>query len=267
MNNRLLSKFTNELIIEESIKYKNQFEMLGDFVQRCETDGKSYLKIIEENSKSGIYSMNSLGFIQLSDANQLEILPRSSDSSSICDAKRYLCTKISEKYGINYSEIAIDENYSFIEYFITIFIRECIKIIKSGLLYGYKSVEENLSMVQGSILFAENDRRNLVHKEKMYVRHDVFTPDRAENRIIKGAVLLMMKITNSPQNSLNLKKILSYLDDVKTPTDYKIEFSRCINTRNTKKYSIVLSICKMLFEKREKNIGSYITYALFFDSL
>ena len=138
--------------------------------------------------------------------------------------------------------------------------------MKSGLLSGYKSVEENQTNVQGSILFAENIRRNLGHNERLYVRHDVFTTDRAENRLIKAAAMLLRKVTASPHNSHNLKMIISFLDEVQMPYNYAAEFSKCINTRNTKKYSTVLNICRMLLASRE-NIsfaGQYVVFAIFY---
>ena len=84
-----------------------------------------------------------------------------------------------------------------------------MKIIKSGVLSAYTSREENLTTVQGTIMFAENIRRNLVHRERLYVRHDVFTPDRAENRIIKSAALMLSKLTADAHSSHLLMEALS----------------------------------------------------------
>jgi 5-methylcytosine-specific restriction endonuclease McrBC regulatory subunit McrC len=155
---------------------------------------------------------------------------------------------------------------NFLEYFISVFAGETVKIIKSGVLSAYASREENMTAVQGTIMFAENIRRNLVHRERVYVRHDVFTPDRAENRIIKAAAAMLNKVTANSHSSHLLKEALSYLDEVRTPYDITAEFGKCINTRNTKKYSTILSICRMLFDRNEGTAfsGKYILCAQFY---
>lgn len=264
MSNRLISKFVHETVMVLTSENKNCFEQLADFANRCSTDGTDIMSVSEENGKRIIKASDYVGFVQLSDKTQIEILPHTEDD--VNQSRVLLFRRLCEHSGIQYTESDLSGEYGFMECFISVFARESMKIIKSGLLCGYTSVEENLSMVQGNILFAENSRRNLVHKERVYVRHDVFTPDRSENRLIKAAAKLMMKLSASPQNTLNLRKILSCLEDVAVPVNYRAEFSNCINTRNTKKYSTVLGLCRMLFDSSGNvvYIGRNIGYAIFF---
>lgn len=269
MSDKIISEFCGEKILELDEDNKNQFEMLADFASRCESDGKPVLIFDKKNNiiKAGDYC----GFLQLTDGTKIEILPNSIVNGRKAlryDSRKNLCRNIGGKFNISYSERFADSAQNFIEYFISIFVNESIKIMKSGLLSGYASVEENLTTVQGSIIFSENVRKNLGHSERLYVRHDVFTPDRAENRLIKAAAMLLMKLTVSPHNSHNLKMILSFLDEVKKTYNYENEFSKCINTRNTKKYSTVLNICRMLLANRENTSfsGQYVVFAIFFNS-
>ena len=46
----------------------------------------------------------------------------------------------------------------------------------------------------------------------------------------------------------------------------EVEFSKCINARNTKKYSTILNICRMLFDRNEGTAfsGKYISCAQFY---
>lgn len=264
MNKRLDSVFAGRPLLTLDSDNRNRFEQLADMALRCETEGGRVLALSEEKGRRIISSCGYTGFIQLSDRSQTEILP-SNPEENIQKAREELFTWLCESLGIRFNASDITADYGFMEYLISVFSRECMMIIKSGLLCGYASVEENLSMVQGNILFAENSRRNLVHKERVYVRHDVFTPDRAENRIIKAAAGLMMKLSDNPQNILSLRRILSCLDEVALPVNIKAEFSACINTRNTRKYSTVLALCRLLLEG-DGNIvyTGRSSYAIFF---
>lgn len=119
--------------------------------------------------------------------------------------------------------------------------------------------------MQGSILFSENIRRNLAHRERLYVRHDVFTPNRAENRLIKTAAAVLLKLVDSHKNQQELKKIIIQLDEVEICDSVERDFAACVNTRNAKKYTAVLNICRMVLQKNSSGyFGKYTTNAVFF---
>jgi 5-methylcytosine-specific restriction endonuclease McrBC regulatory subunit McrC len=97
------------------------------------------------------------------------------------------------------------------------------------------------------------------------VRHDVFTPDRAENRLIKTAAAVLAKLTQEHRNGQELKKLMIYLDEVKLSDSCERDFAACVNTRNAKKYTAVLNICRMLLAKKSSGFsGKYASCAIFF---
>lgn len=273
MNGKLITKLENDIIIELNDDNSKRFEMLEDFVLRSNTDQKNFLRITLNNGVKAIKAANYVGIIRLADGCQIEILPRAAGvkKGDIAETRNIMYKMMSAYFSIPYEnnesfENAGDSENTFLEFFISVFVRECMKIIKSGLLSGYETVEENSSKVSGTILFAENNRRNLVHRERLYVRHDEFTPDRVENRLLKSAADIMSRLSGSNRNTQNLKKILAILDDVKFSDNYEADFAKCVNTRNSKKYNTALNICRLFLKnkKRSEYSGKYVTYALLF---
>lgn len=269
MNSNLITKHENEKIIELTPDEHLRFEMLEDFVLRCNAYNSPVMRLSIENGVKTITALNHVGLITLADGTQIEILPKLAraqrEDSSL--SRKILYRMLSAQLGIPFEESDSEADSStFLEFFISIFIRESMKIIKSGLLSGYVSVEENSPSVRGSILFAENIRKNLVHKERLYVRHDEFSHDRSENRLMKSTAKVILKLTHSSQNSMNLKKILANLEEVKYSDNYDMDFSKCVNARNTKKYSAVLNICRLFLKNQEfaSYSGKYVDYALLF---
>lgn len=254
----------NEKIADFSKENGDLSKMLGDFAEVCAADGRKPVTVTRKNDASYFMAGSYCGFASFIDGTLVEILPGT--ENSIADARKKLCNEFCRRSGFAFNNFGFDPDMNFMEYFISVFAGETMKIIKSGVLSTYASREENMTSVHGTILFAENIRRNLVHRERIYVRHDVFTPDRAENRLIKAAASKLIKITDNAHSSHLLQEALSYLDEVRIPYDCSAEFSKCINTRNTKKYSTILSICKMLFDKNEGTAfsGKYITCAQFY---
>lgn len=265
MNTNLITICESETILKLTSENRKLFEMLEDFALR----NNSVMRPVIENGEKVIKAANYVGIVKLNDGTVIEILPKlaGKKAGSFSEPKKLVYQMLSTLLGIPYNDRdTVDMNETFLEYFISVFARECMKIIKSGLLSGYVSVEENMTAVQGNILFAENIRKNLVHRERLYVRHDVFSPDRAENRLIKSTASLMMKLSKSHRSSQNLKQILAYLDDVKFSADYDVDFSKCVNTRNAKKYSIVLNICRLFLKNHNfsEYHGKYVAYAMLF---
>ncbi len=251
----------NGIIAEVSPKNGELSNMLGEFAEVCTADGSNAVTVSRKNGVKYFMAGDYCGFVCLADGTLIEILPNTEGDTA--NARKTLCTEFCERCGYEFRPLSFDPDMNFMEYFISVFAGETMKIIKSGVLSAYASREDNLTSVQGTIMFAENIRRNLVHRERIYVRHDVFTPDRAENRIIKAAAAILIKLTASSHSSHLLKEALSYFDEVVVPHNITAEFDKCINTRNTKKYSTILNICRMLLDKKEGTAfsGKYVVCA------
>lgn len=247
----------HDMIVDISRKNGEITKMLGEFAAVCKADGREAITVSQINGIRYFTAGSYCGFVCLADGTFIEILPQTDGDTA--DARNELCAEFCRRCG--YTFAPPDNETNFMEYFISVFAGETMKIIKSGVLSAYASREENMHSVTGTILFSENIRRNLVHRERIYVRHDVFTPDRAENRIIKAAASVLIRLTASPRSSHLLKEALSYLDDVAVPRNIGAEFAKCINTRNTRKYSTILNICRMLFDRNEGTAfsGKYVT--------
>lgn len=249
MYTRHICVTVGENIAETAQENGSLSAMLGDFAGACAADGRKAVTVCQEDGAKYYRAGSYCGFACLADGTLIEILPPVGRDSVY--ARKVLCAEFCKRCGFTFSPSAFAPEMNFLEFFISVFAGETMKIIKSGVLSAYASCEENVTSVQGTILFSENIRRNLVHRERLYVRHDVFTPDRAENRLIKAAASVLIKLTADSRSSHLLKEALSFLDEVAVPHSIAAEFGRCINTRNTKKYSTILAICRMLFDKGE----------------
>ncbi len=265
MYTRHICVSAGDVIAEMSPENAELTKMLGDFTEVCAAEGRGAVTVSQRDGKRCFTAGGYCGFAYLADGTLIEILPRTDGGTG--EARKALCVEFCKRCGHTFSASGLYPEMNFMEYLISVFAGETMKIIKSGVLSAYASREENMNTVHGTILFSENIRRNLVHRERIYVRHDVFTPDRAENRIIKAAAVRLSKLTASSQSSHLLMEAMSFLDEVPLPRDVAAEFPKCINTRNTKKYSTTLSICRMLFDKSAGSAftGKFVSCAQFFE--
>jgi 5-methylcytosine-specific restriction enzyme B len=70
---------------------------------------------------------------------------------------------------------------------------------RRGLLNGYQCEEEPLQAPRGRILFDEQIRRRLGHSPPVEVRHDVYTADILENRLLLAALAAMSRLSMRSQ--------------------------------------------------------------------
>ncbi len=240
---KIISVRVNEIILN-SCDNKADFEMLGDILKHC---GGLKNSVIMKGRN--IIAADHVGLIRLANETMIEILPK---AGSVADSKAIMLNKLCSLADLPYSRGEISEfaagNEPFIEFFVEMFIKECLMIIKRGLLSEYRTVEENSNILSGRIMFAENIRKNFYHSEKFYVQHEEFTFDKAENRLMKSAAEFFLKITSNHRNRIQLRNILRYLDGVSASENCDDDFAKCLDSRNSKKYVNMLNICGLFMQ-------------------
>ncbi|MDE6788031.1 MAG: McrC family protein [Ruminococcus sp.] len=252
----------NEVVLNGNKENKVDFEMLGDMLNHCDDDMK---KLMIMNGKT-IRASDHVGAIRLANDTQIEILPK---AGSIADSKTIMLNKLCTLGDLPYSSGEISESITkdelFIEFFVEMFIKECMIIIKRGLISEYRTIEENSNILRGRLMFAENIRKNFYHSEKFYVKHEEFTFDKAENRLMRSATEFFLKITSIYQNRIQLRHILRYLDGVSVSENYDDDFAKCMDLRNSKKYVNMLNICRMFMQNDvfQQYSDKNVIYALF----
>lgn len=66
-----------------------------------------------------------------------------------------------------------------------------------GLIKRYRRAEGNLTALKGKLLFAQQVRRNLVHKEQFYTSHTRYDFDHALNQLLAAALGLIQDLTHN----------------------------------------------------------------------
>ncbi len=100
------------------------------------------------------------------------------------------------------------------EVFISAFLKEMEKLLKRGIKHFYSTVEENQRYLKGRLLFNENLKHNLVHRERFFVRYDEFKSDISQNRILKTALIYLKGKSKSVKNISQINNFLHLFAEV-----------------------------------------------------
>lgn len=132
---------------------------------------------------------------------------------------------------------------SLFEFLIMLFVRDVRYLLRKGLRSSYTTVQSNETSFKGRMLFSDNIRENLVHKERVFVEYEIFSPDRPENRLIVGTLETLLKRSTSSRNRMDIRTILQSLEGIPPSTDLVRDLSKVNLDRNMGDYVNVMSWC------------------------
>lgn len=130
-----------------------------------------------------------------------------------------------------------------------LFARTTRRTLESGVLHGYRTVEEDLPLVRGRIRTADQLRR-VGLALPVAVRYDDHTPDIAENRILLAACHLASRLPGVPASTrLALRHLIDHLHGVRL-LHPGAQLPTWTPTRLNSRYALALRLAELLLSHR-----------------
>lgn len=190
-----------------------------------------------------IRAKNYVGLIQLENGVQLQILPKIHKANT-SDTKRIflkMLRSLKEFPNKIFHEANLHTEKMYIfDIFIQLYIQQIQELVKRGVKSAYYEVENNLNVYKGKIQFSQHLKRNLISKDRFFVKYDEFGLDCAENRLIKSTLLKLLKETFSLKNTKDIQKLLLHFELVKPSLNYESDFGSIKIDRNFKTYENIM---------------------------
>lgn len=254
---------------------ESTFKNLEEFILANNNQDSDMLEFMGISVRKGIGKVitakNYVGVISMNDGTTIEILPKIySEQDNVIEAKKLLIKmlktlrtapyKTMQKTNVNIDKLSI------FEIFIRMFLDDVFSIVKHGLKCNYESIQDNLHVFKGKMLFSKQIKHNIIHKEKFFVEYDEFNTNRAENKLLKSTLLYLYKKTTSNKNKNDIRTLLNSFIDVSESTNYTDDFSKCIADRNMKGYTTALLWSKVFLQGKSFTSfsGSNVAFALLF---
>lgn len=254
----------------------NAFDALENFILSNRSKETDALELMGLSARKGvgkiITAKNYVGVISMDDGTTIEILPKIYSQEKISDAKvkKLLVDMLKTLRNSPYKSLQQTnvnvEKMNVFEVFIRMFIDEVFAIVKKGLKCSYQTIQENETVFKGKMVFSQQIKNNLAHKERCFVEYDEYNTNRPENRIINSTLQYLLRITVSAKNKTDIKSLLCSFDDVSSSDDYKADFEKITIDRSTKDYETALMWCKVFLMGKSFTSfsGSEIAFALLF---
>ncbi|MGN0695696.1 MAG: McrC family protein [Oscillospiraceae bacterium] len=184
------------------------------------------------------------GTIVLKNGTQFEILPAlsiiSKDGRRLSE-KHMLLEMIKANPALPMKNYNINtmaaERLNIFETFVLSFVNDCFDIVNDGLKQSYTPYMANENFLKGKVVYSKHATKNFAHKDKFYVQYDIFTINRAENRLIKSTLNYLRKITSSARTRNKIDILLANFDGVDFSVNYTQDFAACVHDRSMLRYN------------------------------
>lgn len=248
---------------------ESAFDRLEQFLRehvQTNADGTSemFMRINEVSGLGKVIAPDRYsGSITLCDGTQIEIFCGIRSRSAIMDMLSTFTDmpiKLLDHFELKKSDMNV------FEMFVRMFINEVLFIMKNGLKSAYLPTQDNVNFLRGKTLHSEHVKKNFAHKERFFVEYDEYSPNRAENRLIKSTAKFLLKKTLNLQSKNLLQMIIEAFCNVEYSTNYKRDFKNIIKDRSMDFYNGAMAWCEIFLLGKSPFVisGKIVTQAAMF---
>lgn len=214
---------------------------------------KPVFKFSRTNGVDTLTTQNFVGVIQTPSGNQIEILPKTSVSTSEKTARNTLIKMLVELPDSPFHEGVLANldahNMPLFELIIGQFLKQVGNIVRKGIARKYVDHEGNLVFLRGKLQLREHIKRNMIDQSRFYCEYDEYERNRPVNRLIKGALHVCMKVSRNTANRQLCREYLFWFDQVPITKNYKSDFRAIKQDRFVNHYQKALPLCRLILAR------------------
>jgi len=154
-----------------------------------------------------------------------------------------------------------------LEVFIDHFLTQVERLLHQGLVRQYRQTEGVKYSLQGSLQFAQHLQRNLVHKERFYVRHQVYDRKHLLHQIIREAIFCLLQTYPSSAFGDRLARLqLDFPEQDRLKVSSQV-FERITYNRKTEVYREAIELARLILLQYSPDLrsGRQHVLAILFD--
>jgi 5-methylcytosine-specific restriction enzyme subunit McrC len=229
--------------------------------------------VFDWSARKFVKATNYVGVIQVPGLT-VEILPKIDTSASRAQNERLSQDNLLYMLAFTRSIPLLERDLAslgkqkmpLLDALISIFVERLTAELLRGLDHAYVHREENLACLKGKLLFSQQVRHNVAHRERVFVGYDDFVADTWPNRILKAGCRRLLEMTSVSRLQKRLRETIALLDDVSDREIGLHDFDRVHLTRNNERFLPLLEFCRMVLcgESPSVSAGNRQTFSLLF---
>lgn len=185
-----------------------------------------------------------VGYLQSPGGEGIEVLPKTSRSSQqdMKNSRAVLC-KMLYSATLNRMDLPIHE------WIYNQFLTHLNKLVASGLRFDYLRIEEESPYIRGQLDITAQQRQPSGRAHLFHIKHDIYHPNRIENRLIKTALDYIQSHCRTHEN-WRMANELSHILAPITPLDRPLSLiPKWVDSKILHNYKAIKPWCVLILEK------------------
>ncbi len=217
-------------------------------------------KLVQMEDRVSLRMDNYVGVIQTPCGTRIEIVPKHVDHASDAAWSRVLLKKMLSSAlqlptrDVGYATIELLKS-PLSEWVMQQFLHELDRLVKRGLRFEYRRVQDEQRFLRGRLDVYRQLRQPAGKGHLFQVEHDLFVPDRPENRLLKSALDRVCRVAQSPENWRLAHELAVMLAEVPSSSQIAADFRGWRDDRLMAHYTPVRPWCELV-------LGEYMPTAL-----
>lgn len=224
------------------------FDWLCDLSARLNRGGAP---LVQLDGRRALKLDNYVGVLQTPCGTTLEILPKHTDSADEAESSReLLCRMLRTVLDVNSRETDQADLHLFQsplhEWVMRQFLLALDHLVKRGLRFDYQRIEEEARFLRGQLDVVKQMRQPPGRQHHFQIRHDVYLPDRPENRLLRTALERVCKTTQDPANWRLAHELRGLLQEIPLSANVAQDFKHWRHDRLMAHYAPVKPWCELV---------------------
>jgi 5-methylcytosine-specific restriction enzyme subunit McrC len=235
--------------LDKAFITQTDFDFLCSLEEEKAEKSQSFLRI---NGIKKLKVRNYVGIIETPNAI-IEVLPKITEIEEPEQSRRIL-QKMLAFYLDLPERVANDAHleryhYPLHEWLMKLFLEKLTILFKKGIRSDYERVEEEQPFLRGQFNIPARMRQPIGRQHIFPIRHDIYSLNRAENRLLKTAVGEVCRLTNDPENWRLSHEYHLLMQDIPRSNHYNHDFKQWRDGRLLAHYQDIRVICEIILTK------------------
>lgn len=248
---RLTTSSLNGNTLDEARVSETAFDWLCELSGQFRSSGASLLQV---EGRQWLKLDNFVGVLESPCGQVIEILPKHHEQASEPEKARELMCKMIEaamdlparettEAGLQLYKAPLSE------WVIGRFLAALDSLIKRGLRFDYLRIEEEQRYLRGQLDVAKQLRQPPGRQHFFQTRHDVYLPDRPENRLLKSALDLVCQRTQLADNWRLAHELAGLLHELPASRQVEQDFRAWRSDRLMAHYQPIRPWCELILRQ------------------
>lgn len=212
-------------------------------------------KLLQVEGRRSLKWDSYVGVLETPCGMRLEILPKHHEEGDSLQKGRQLLRKLIQRaLDLKAREASVAGlelfNAPLSEWVMAQFLSELDLLVKRGVRFDYRRVEEEQRFLRGQLNVVAQMRQRPGRQHYFQIRHDVFQPDRAENRLIKSALEQVAKSTKDANNWRLANELRAMLGELPVSRHIALDFRAWSTDRLMAHYQTVKPWCELILNQQ-----------------